>query len=92
MTTPNLDSMGHQWVGTLVQFNFEPEYQKGHDNTVADALRLSYHSTGPRLVRSILDGVTLGTVHQAIVEGDHCLEQEVCVTAGHALMQMYMTD
>ena len=38
MTTPNLDGMGHQWVSALAQFNFELEYQKGFDNTVADAL------------------------------------------------------
>ena len=38
MMTPNLHAMGHQWVGALVQFNFELEYQKGCDNTVADAL------------------------------------------------------
>ena len=38
MSTPNLDATGHQWVGTLVQFNFELEYQKGHDKMVADIL------------------------------------------------------
>ena len=38
MSTPNLDTMGHQWVGALAQFNFELEYQKGSDNTVADLL------------------------------------------------------
>ena len=38
MTTPNLDATGHQWVGALVWFNFELEYQKGHDNTVADVV------------------------------------------------------
>ena len=27
-----------------------------------------------------------------IVKGDHCLEQDVCVTAGHALVQMHVTD
>ena len=49
-------------------------------------------------VKSILDGVTLGTVHwaevhdSAIVEGGHHLEQEICVTAGHALVQMHVTD
>ena len=36
--TPNLDVTGHQWVGVLVHFSFEMEYQKGHDNTVADVL------------------------------------------------------
>ena len=50
------------------------------------------------MVRSILDGVALGTAHQAevhdpnIVESDSHLEQEVCVTAGHALVQMHVTD
>ena len=45
------------------------------------------------MVRSILDGVTLGTVHwvevhnPAVVEGDHGLEQEIHVTAGHTLVQ-----
>ena len=50
------------------------------------------------MVRSILDGVALGTVHWAdvhdptVVESNHCLEQEVCVTAGHALVQMHVPD
>ena len=38
MTTPNLDATGHWWVGALARFNFQLEYQKGQDNTVADAL------------------------------------------------------
>ena len=38
MTTPNLDATGHGWVGALAKFNFWLEYQKGQDNTVADAL------------------------------------------------------
>ena len=28
-TTPNLDATGQQWVGALVKFNFQLEYQKG---------------------------------------------------------------
>ena len=38
MTTPSLDATGHCWVGVLVKFNSQLEYQKGHDNTVADML------------------------------------------------------
>ena len=38
MTTPNLDDTHHQWVGALAKFNFQLEYQKGQDNTVADML------------------------------------------------------
>ena len=50
------------------------------------------------MVRSILNGVALGSVHQAevhnpaIVQGDHCLEQEVCVATGCMLVQMHVTD
>ena len=50
------------------------------------------------MVRSILDGITLGAAHwvevydPAIAEGAHDLEQEVCVTAGCVLVQMHVTD
>ena len=38
LSTPNLDVMGHQWVCVLAQSNFELEYQKGCNNTVANTL------------------------------------------------------
>ena len=38
LTTPNLDATGHRWVGALVSYEFSLEYQKGSDNTAADAL------------------------------------------------------
>ena len=38
MMTPNLNTTSHQWVRALVRFNFQLEYQKGHDNTVVDVL------------------------------------------------------
>ena len=52
----------------------------------------------PDMVKSILDRVAIGAAHQAevhnpaIVEGDLSLEKEVHVTAGCALVQMYVTD
>ena len=96
--TPNLDAMGNRWVSDHAWFNFALEYQKGCDNTVADAL--SWVTTWLDLdtLRSILNRVTLGSVHQAevhdptVVEGDCHLEQEVCVTTGHALVQIHVTD
>ena len=42
----------------------------------------------PEAVQSILDGVTLCTAHRTeghdptVVEGDHDIEREVCVTVG----------
>ena len=87
MTTPNLDATGHQWVGALVRFNFQLEYQKGQDNTVADVL--SWITT---------DGVSLGAAHRAegydpaVVEGDHDVEKEICVAAGSVLIGMHVTN
>ena len=38
LTTPNLDVMGHHWVGALASYEFTLEYQKGSDNATPDAL------------------------------------------------------
>ena len=98
MLIPNLDAMGHWWVSALAWFNFELEYQKGCDNTVVDALSQVTTQLDPDTVRSILSGVTLGTMHPAkvhdptIVEGNLHLEQEVHVAAGHTLVQMHVND
>ena len=98
MTTPNLDTTGHQWVGALVRFNFQLEYQKGWDNTVADLLSQITTCLCPNAVQSILNGVTLGMAHRAeghdptVVEGDHNIEREVCVTAGWVQVKMHVTD
>ena len=49
-------------------------------------------------MQSILDEVTLGTAHRAegydpaVVEGDHGIEKEVCVTVGQVLVEMHVTD
>ena len=97
-STPNLDATGHWWVGALAWFNFELEYQKGHDNTVVDVLSQVTTWLEPDTVKSILNGVTLGTVHHAevydpaMLEGDQHLEQEVLVAASCALVGMHVTD
>ena len=88
MTTPNLDATGHQWVGALVKFNFQLEYQKGQDNAVADALSQITTCLGLEAMQSILDGATLGATQRAegedpaVVEGDQEKEKEVLVTTG----------
>ena len=59
MMTPNLDVTSHQWVGALARFNFQLEYQKGHNNTIANVLSWITTCLYPDMVRSILDGITL---------------------------------
>ena len=55
---------------------------------MADVLSHITTSLNPEAVWSILDGVTLGAGHRAkgcdptVVESDHNIEKEVCVTAG----------
>ena len=39
LTIPNLDAMGHRWVGMLAFYVFTFEYQKGADNGAADSSR-----------------------------------------------------
>ena len=52
----------------------------------------------PDMVRSVLDGITLGAAHRvesydpSIAEDDHGMEKEICVTTGWVLVQLHMTD
>ena len=38
LTSPNMDAIKQRWVNELVEYDFSLEYQKGKNNTVADAL------------------------------------------------------
>ena len=65
---------------------------------MADVLSQMTTCLDPDMVRSILDGITLGAAHWAevydptVAEGDHDLEQDVHVAAGCILVQMHVTD
>ena len=38
LTSPNMDAMKQRWINELAKYDFSLEYQKGKNNTVADAL------------------------------------------------------
>ena len=65
---------------------------------VADVLSQITTRLSPEAVQSILDGVTLGATQRAegddpaMVEGDHDIENEVCVAAGQVLVEMHVTN
>ena len=65
---------------------------------MADALSQITTFLNPEAVRSILDGVTLGTTHRVegydpeVVKGDHDMEKEVCITTGQVLVEMHMAN
>ena len=98
MTTPNLDATGHWWLGALVKFKFQLEYQKGWDNMVADVLSWITTHLSPEAMQSILDGVTLGASQRvegddpAMVEGEHKIEKEVHVATGQVLVEKHVTN
>ena len=60
MMTPNLDATGHQWVGSLANYNFKIEYLKGHDNSTTDVLCRMTEQLGDDDVKCLLDGITIG--------------------------------
>ena len=60
MMTPNLDATGHQWVGSLANYNFKIEYLKGCDNSTTDVLSRMTEQLGDDDVKCLLDGITIG--------------------------------
>ena len=38
LTSPNMDAMKQRWINELVKYDFSLKYQKGKNNTMADAL------------------------------------------------------
>ena len=65
---------------------------------MADALSWVTTHLPPEAIQAVLDGVAIGTSWQvererpAIIKNDQPLEQEVCVTAGGAVVEMHVTD
>ena len=90
MTTPNLDATQHQWVDLLARFMFSIEYQKGWDNMAADALSQVTLKLDAKTVKSILDGVTVGTTERAdaqdlaVAKADEDIHKPVQETASLA--------
>ena len=98
LTTPNLDAMGHRWVGVLASFQFELEYQKGTDNGAADALSQVPISHSREIVQSLLEGALIGAAtrgeakaNEELLEEHEHLSQEARVQAAK-LEPMHIVD
>ena len=70
LTTPNLDTMGHRWVGALALFQFELKYQKGTNNGVADALSRVPINHSQQTVQSLLKGAIVGASDRGKAEAN----------------------
>ena len=67
LTTTNLDTTGHCWVGALTSYNFTLEYQKGSDNAAADMLSRVPVRHDKNTIRSLLEGAVTGTTERGEV-------------------------
>ena len=80
LTSPNMDATKQRWINELVKYDFSLEYQKGKNNTVADALsrikeeRLSDEEADKLLkcVPMIPDEKTV----KKIFEEEECIESQ----------------
>ena len=76
LTTPNLDTMGHQWVGALASFQFELKYQKGADNGAADVLSRVPINHSQQTVQSLLEGAIVCASDRGEAEANEGLLEE----------------
>ena len=76
LKTPNLDAMGHQWVGMLASFQFELEYQKGTNNGVVDTLSRVPISHSQQTVQSLLEGVIIRVANRGEAKANEELLEE----------------
>ena len=100
---PNLDTTQHHWVESISGFNFNIKYQKGWDNTAADALSWVTSRLDVETVKSILNGVTVGLTGRAgahdpvAAETDKEIHKQVWeaavhARATHACVILHLTD
>ena len=58
LTSPNMDAMKQRWINELAKYDFSLEYQKGKNNTVADALsRISEECLSNEETQKVLKAV-----------------------------------
>ena len=73
LTTPNLDTTGHRWVGVLTSFEFTLEYQTGADNGAANALSWVPISHDHATVHFLLEGAIIGAADWSEIEANEAL-------------------
>ena len=67
LTSPNMDAMKQRWINELAKYDFSFEYQKGKNNTVADALsRISEECLSDEEAKRVLKGVPVIPGHDTV--------------------------
>ena len=102
-TTPNLDVIGHRWVGALASFIFSLHYQKGADNGSTNALSQVLTpavALASKMVHSLLEGAEIGAsqrceVLQPLMEAELLRmeeELEARMLAGQTGAKLHIMD
>ena len=69
LTSLNMDATKQRWINELVKYDFSLEYQKGKNNTVADALsRISEEQLSDKEADKLLETVPLIPGDDTMVE------------------------
>ena len=103
MTTPYLGATQHWWVESLARFTFSIEYQKGRGNVAADTLSWVTLKLDAEIMKSILDGVTMGMTKRAdaqdpvVAKADEDIQKPVqetvvLATAAQTHIDLHVTD
>ena len=103
LTTPNLDATQYHWVELLAGFMFSTGYQKGRNNSVADALSYVAPKLDAEVVKSVLGRVTVGTIgradahHLVVAEANEEIHKQVeetavQVRAAHMHVNLHVMD
>ena len=76
LMTPNLESLGHHWVGALASYNMKLEYLKGSDNKVPVALsQVSTQKLDEETMAELLNCTRIGSTPQAEMANIHVIEE-----------------
>ena len=81
LTSPNMDAIKQGWINELVKYDFSLEYQKGKNNTVADALsRTSEECLSDEKAEKVLEAVPVipgdGTIFEVFEEKEEDQQPE----------------
>ena len=69
LTSPNMDATKQRWINELAKYAFSLKYQKGKNNTVADALsRISEECLSDEEVERVLKGVCVIPGNDTVLE------------------------
>ena len=69
LTSPNMDATKQRWINELAKYGFSLKYQKGKNNTVADALsRISEECLSDEEAERVLEAVPMSPGDDAVFE------------------------